>query len=137
MLLGGHRSPLWFRSSPLKPVHIWMGKPMWTLSLASCISSINEKLLLTLTGDSVNPCNAQPVEAKFANSLGILTMAFGLVVFGILSKNRWQRPETDSERAHLLLNEGTACENTDPMCHGEHIVRCFSFLSEENNIVFL
>uniref|UniRef100_A0A8C9X9E8 Lysosomal membrane ascorbate-dependent ferrireductase CYB561A3 n=1 Tax=Sander lucioperca TaxID=283035 RepID=A0A8C9X9E8_SANLU len=92
-------SPLWFHSSTLKPVRIWMGKAMLILSLASCISGINEKRLLTRG----NPYNSLPVEAKFANSLGILIVAFGLVIFGILSENRWQRPETDSERAHKTL----------------------------------
>ncbi|XP_039636446.1 cytochrome b ascorbate-dependent protein 3-like [Perca fluviatilis] len=92
-------SPLWFHSSTLKPVYIWMGKVMLILCLASCISGINEKLLLTLG----NPYNSLPVEAKFENSLGILVAAFGLVVFGILSKNRWQRPEIDSERADLCM----------------------------------
>ena len=40
-------SPLWFRSS-LKPVHVWLGKTILILSLSSCISGINEKLLFTL-----------------------------------------------------------------------------------------
>uniref|UniRef100_A0A8C4EU62 Lysosomal membrane ascorbate-dependent ferrireductase CYB561A3 n=1 Tax=Dicentrarchus labrax TaxID=13489 RepID=A0A8C4EU62_DICLA len=86
-------STTWFRST-LKPVHVWMGKAILVLSLTSCISGINEKLL---NGSSGEPYNSLPEEAKFANSLGILTVAFGLVVFGILSRNKWQRPDTDSE----------------------------------------
>ena len=42
---------------------------------------------------SSEPHNSSPVEAKFANSLGVLIVTFGLVVFGILSKNKWQQPE--------------------------------------------
>ncbi|XP_044030222.1 lysosomal membrane ascorbate-dependent ferrireductase CYB561A3-like [Siniperca chuatsi] len=97
-------SPLWFRST-LKPVHIWMGKAILILSLTSCISGINENLLLTLNGTNGEPYNSLPMEAKFANSLGILIVAFGLFVFGILSINKWQRPETDRENVHLLLTE--------------------------------
>uniref|UniRef100_A0A8C9X5L0 Lysosomal membrane ascorbate-dependent ferrireductase CYB561A3 n=1 Tax=Sander lucioperca TaxID=283035 RepID=A0A8C9X5L0_SANLU len=83
-------SPLWFHSSTLKPVRIWMGKAMLILSLV---------LKYPTDGITIgNPYNSLPVEAKFANSLGILIVAFGLVIFGILSENRWQRPETDSER---------------------------------------
>ncbi|XP_053267365.1 lysosomal membrane ascorbate-dependent ferrireductase CYB561A3 [Pleuronectes platessa] len=94
-------SPLWFRSS-LKPVHVWLGKSILILSLISCISGITEKLLFTLNGSSVEPYSSLPVQAKFANSLGLLLVAFGLVVFGILSNNKWQRPETDRERVQLL-----------------------------------
>eukprot|EP00064_Thunnus_orientalis_P020319 superscaffoldBa00005524_g20454 len=91
--------PLWIRSA-LKPVHIWIGKAVLILSLTSCISGINEKLFLTLNGITGEPYNSLPVEAKLANSLGILIVAFGLMVFGILSKNKWRRPETDNESVH-------------------------------------
>lgn len=40
-------SPLWFRSR-LKPVHIWLGTMVLILSLTSCISGINEKLIFSL-----------------------------------------------------------------------------------------
>ncbi|XP_070781172.1 lysosomal membrane ascorbate-dependent ferrireductase CYB561A3-like [Enoplosus armatus] len=99
-------SPLWFRST-LKPLHIWMGKAILILSVTSCISGINEKLLLTLNGASGEPYNSLPAEAKFANSLGFLIVAFGLVVFGILSTNKWQRPETDSESVHVSADAVT------------------------------
>ncbi|XP_062291105.1 lysosomal membrane ascorbate-dependent ferrireductase CYB561A3-like [Scomber scombrus] len=92
-------SPSWFRST-LKPVHIWIGKAVLILSLTSCISGITEKLLLTLNGATGEPYNSLPEEAKFVNSLGVLIMVFGLVVFVILSKNKWQRPQTDNENTH-------------------------------------
>ncbi|XP_023278107.1 cytochrome b ascorbate-dependent protein 3-like isoform X1 [Seriola lalandi dorsalis] len=98
-------SSLWFRRN-LKPVHVWMGKAILILSLTSCISGINEKLLLALSnGSSGEPYSSLPVEAKFANSLGLLIVAFGLVVLGILSINKWQKPETEGEGVHLLLSE--------------------------------
>nr|XP_019937434.1 PREDICTED: cytochrome b ascorbate-dependent protein 3-like [Paralichthys olivaceus] len=90
-------SPLWFRGS-LKPVHVWLGKMILILGLSSCISGINEKLLFTHNDSSAEPYSTLPVEAKFANFLGILLVAFGLVVFGILSKNKWQRPDVESVR---------------------------------------
>ncbi|XP_054468999.1 lysosomal membrane ascorbate-dependent ferrireductase CYB561A3-like [Anoplopoma fimbria] len=89
-------SPLPFRSN-LKPVHIWMGKAILILSLTSCISGITENLFFSLDGVSGEPYSSLPAEAKFANSLGILIVAFVLVVFGILSKNSWQRPESENE----------------------------------------
>ncbi|XP_072227653.1 lysosomal membrane ascorbate-dependent ferrireductase CYB561A3-like [Leuresthes tenuis] len=99
-------SPRWFRAS-LKPAHIWLGSAILILSLTSCISGIGEKLFFSLDGDTGESYDALPVEAKFANFLGILIMAFGLIVFGILSKAQWQRPETDESAYPLLSEHGT------------------------------
>ncbi|XP_041816654.1 cytochrome b ascorbate-dependent protein 3-like [Chelmon rostratus] len=97
-------SPLWLRST-LKPVHVWMGKAILILSLTSCVSGINEKLFFALNGSSGEPYNSLP--AEFANSLCVLIVAFGSVVFGVLSRSKWQRPETDGESDHLLSEIGT------------------------------
>uniref|UniRef100_A0A8C3A2Z1 Lysosomal membrane ascorbate-dependent ferrireductase CYB561A3 n=1 Tax=Cyclopterus lumpus TaxID=8103 RepID=A0A8C3A2Z1_CYCLU len=94
-------SPPRFRSN-LKPVHVWMGKAILILSLTSCISGINEQLFFTLSG---KPYNSLPAEAKFANSLGLLIVAFVLVVFGILSNDDWQRPETHHESAPVSMGD--------------------------------
>uniref|UniRef100_A0A3B5B9Q0 Lysosomal membrane ascorbate-dependent ferrireductase CYB561A3 n=1 Tax=Stegastes partitus TaxID=144197 RepID=A0A3B5B9Q0_9TELE len=94
--------------SALKPVHIWLGKAILILSLTSSISGINEKLLLTLYGSTGAPYSSLPVEAKFANSLGIFILAFGMIVFGILSKKEWrwpQRQESFPFRYQPLLSE--------------------------------
>ena len=45
------------------------------------------------------------MEAKFANFLGVLIVAFGMIVFGILSKAQWQRPETDESAYVSILYE--------------------------------
>uniref|UniRef100_A0A8C7YSC7 Lysosomal membrane ascorbate-dependent ferrireductase CYB561A3 n=1 Tax=Oryzias sinensis TaxID=183150 RepID=A0A8C7YSC7_9TELE len=95
-------SPLWFRSR-LKPVHIWLGTMVLILSLTSCISGINEKLIFSLDGSTKESYNSLPLEAKFANFLGILIVVFGMVLLRILSKEEWRRPETD-ESAYPLLD---------------------------------
>lgn len=58
-------------------------------------------------GSSGEPYKSLPAEAKFANSLGILIVAFGLVAFGILSTNKWQRPETHTESVHVSMDAVT------------------------------
>lgn len=40
-------SPWWLRVI-LKPFHVWLGKAVLILSLASCVSGLNEKLVLAL-----------------------------------------------------------------------------------------
>ncbi|KAM9841462.1 lysosomal membrane ascorbate-dependent ferrireductase CYB561A3-like [Aulostomus maculatus] len=97
-------SPLWLRSA-LKPAHAWIGNVVLILSVTSCVSGINEELLLSLNGGAGEPYSSLPAEAKLANCLGVLILTFGLVVFGILSRKQWQQPETDHEGVCLLPSE--------------------------------
>lgn len=46
-------------------------------------------------GSTKESYNSLPLEAKFANFLGILIVVFGMVLLRILSKEEWRRPETD------------------------------------------
>ncbi|XP_028313305.1 lysosomal membrane ascorbate-dependent ferrireductase CYB561A3 isoform X2 [Gouania willdenowi] len=77
--------------SRIKPIHVWMGGSIFTLSIAACISGINEKLFFN--GDY----SKLPAQAQMANSLGVLIVAFGLMVFVILWNHQWQRPEVRPE----------------------------------------
>ncbi|XP_023148658.2 lysosomal membrane ascorbate-dependent ferrireductase CYB561A3 isoform X1 [Amphiprion ocellaris] len=83
----------------LKPVHVWLGGGILSLSIAACISGINEKLFFVLKASAggAQPYSALPPEALLANSLGVLIVAFGLVVFFILSNQKWQRPDSRPE----------------------------------------
>ncbi|KAL6466018.1 hypothetical protein MHYP_G00261510 [Metynnis hypsauchen] len=83
----------------VKPTHVWMGAIIFVLSIVSCISGINEKLLFVLkknTNGTV-PYAQLPPEAVLANSLGVVIVAFGLVVLKILANQTWRRPEPGSE----------------------------------------
>lgn len=86
-------SPLSFRKL-LKPVHVWLGGSILTLSIAACISGINEKLFFALKGGNKTADYSElPPEAVLANTLGVLIVVFGLVVLRILTNKKWQRPE--------------------------------------------
>lgn len=74
---------------------VWSVQEIWLLSFISPF--------FCSSGSSGEAHSSQPVEAKFANFLGILAVAFGFVVFGILSRNSWQRPETD-ESVYVSMN---------------------------------
>ncbi|XP_061905641.1 lysosomal membrane ascorbate-dependent ferrireductase CYB561A3 isoform X1 [Entelurus aequoreus] len=80
----------------LKPQHVWLGGSLVSLSIAACISGINEKLFFVLKGNTngSQPYSQLPSEALLGNSLGVLIVAFGLVVLKILSSPEWQRPES-------------------------------------------
>nr|XP_046242152.1 lysosomal membrane ascorbate-dependent ferrireductase CYB561A3 isoform X2 [Scatophagus argus] len=83
----------------LKPIHVWFGGSILTLSIVACISGINEKLIFSLkgSGNGTQPYANLPPEAVLGNSLGVLIVAFGLVVFKILSNHKWQRPDSGPE----------------------------------------
>ncbi|XP_042277299.1 lysosomal membrane ascorbate-dependent ferrireductase CYB561A3 isoform X2 [Thunnus maccoyii] len=83
----------------LKPIHVWMGGSILLLSIAACISGINEKLFFVLKGNAsgTQPYAKLPSEALLANSLGVLIVAFGLIVLKILSNHKWQRPDSRPE----------------------------------------
>ncbi|XP_013882935.1 lysosomal membrane ascorbate-dependent ferrireductase CYB561A3 [Austrofundulus limnaeus] len=91
-------SPLTLRKL-LKPVHVWLGCSILLLTVAACISGINEKLFFVLKANSsgAQPYNNLPPEAVLANTLGALIVAFGLVVLNILLNSNWQRPDSRPE----------------------------------------
>lgn len=97
-------SPMLLRKL-LKPVHVWFGGSILSLSVAACISGINEKLFFVLKGNNngTQPYNKLPPEALLGNSLGVLIVAFGLIVLGILSNSKWQRPDSNPETAYTPL----------------------------------
>ncbi|XP_035246201.1 cytochrome b ascorbate-dependent protein 3-like [Anguilla anguilla] len=89
----------------LKPVHIWMGSMIFIMAIASCLTGINEKLIFISQGktNATQRYSALPSEAVFANTLGVLITAFGLLVLKILFSQRWQRPEDDCNENTPLL----------------------------------
>ncbi|XP_028989482.1 lysosomal membrane ascorbate-dependent ferrireductase CYB561A3 isoform X2 [Betta splendens] len=102
-------SPLSLRKL-LKPVHVWFGGSVVFLSIAACISGINEKLFFDLKENTTGSQHYRelPPEAVLGNALGVLIVAFGLVVLMILSNHKWQRPDSrtgDLAYAPLLQEE--------------------------------
>ncbi|XP_027133690.1 lysosomal membrane ascorbate-dependent ferrireductase CYB561A3 isoform X1 [Larimichthys crocea] len=83
----------------LKPVHVWFGGSILSLSIVACISGINEKLFFALKRNTsgTQPYSKLPPEAVLGNTLGVLIVAFGLVVLKILSNPKWQRPDSRPE----------------------------------------
>ncbi|XP_053725194.1 lysosomal membrane ascorbate-dependent ferrireductase CYB561A3-like [Synchiropus splendidus] len=99
-------TPLWIRQG-LKPLHVWTGKVVLILSLIACISGINEKLLLSANtrNSTAEQMLSYPAQVRFGNSIGFMIIAFGLVILGILSRDKWKRPEPSDEGEHLFILE--------------------------------
>nr|BAE20585.1 unnamed protein product [Mus musculus] len=81
----------WLRSL-LKPLHVFFGACILSLSITSVISGINEKLFFVLK-NATKPYSSLPGEAVFANSTGLLVVAFGLLVLYVLLASSWKRPD--------------------------------------------
>ncbi|NXQ95543.1 CYAC3 protein, partial [Sagittarius serpentarius] len=87
-------APAWLRAL-YKPVHVFFGSTILMLSVASCVSGINEKLFFSLKNGTTE-YKRLPAEAVFANTLGLLIVLFGVLVLGALARPSWKRPDADS-----------------------------------------
>ncbi|NWR60429.1 CYAC3 protein, partial [Bucorvus abyssinicus] len=87
-------APAWLRAL-YKPVHVFFGSTILLLSVASCVSGINEKLFFSLKNGTTEYKHLPP-EAVFANTLGLLIVLFGVLVLGSLARPSWKRPDADS-----------------------------------------
>ncbi|XP_051885284.1 lysosomal membrane ascorbate-dependent ferrireductase CYB561A3 [Pristis pectinata] len=102
-------APLWLRAA-YKDVHVFFGIFFLTMTIAACLSGINEKLIFVLNGaNSSVPYKELPPEAYLANVLGILLLCFFLSVTWMLYKREWKRPNPHtsvlSEATEPLLSE--------------------------------
>ncbi|XP_030826274.1 cytochrome b ascorbate-dependent protein 3 isoform X1 [Camarhynchus parvulus] len=98
-------APTWLRAL-YKPIHVFFGSTILMLSVASCVSGINEKLFFSLKNGTM-AYKLLPAEAVFANTLGLLILIFGVLVVAALARPSWKRPDSDSpdSRQPLLSAE--------------------------------
>ncbi|NXC90292.1 CYAC3 protein, partial [Cercotrichas coryphoeus] len=87
-------APAWLRAL-YKPIHVFFGSTILMLSVASCVSGINEKLFFSLKNGTMQ-YKLLPAEAVFANTLGLLILVFGVLVVAALARPSWKRPDSDS-----------------------------------------
>ncbi|NXM02698.1 CYAC3 protein, partial [Tyrannus savana] len=87
-------APAWLRQL-YKPIHVFFGSTILMLSVASCVSGINEKLFFSLKNGTTQ-YKLLPAEAVFANTLGILILLFGVLVVAALARPSWKRPDSNS-----------------------------------------
>ncbi|XP_048176368.1 transmembrane ascorbate-dependent reductase CYB561 isoform X3 [Corvus hawaiiensis] len=92
-----------------KPQHIFFGITLFILSITSCLLGITEMLLFKIS-DSYS--HFVP-EGILANTLGVLLVAFGLVVCYVLTREEWKRPPLAEEMA-LSMDFKTLTEGESP-----------------------
>ncbi|NWR95349.1 CYAC3 protein, partial [Furnarius figulus] len=94
-------APTWLRQL-YKPIHVFFGSTILLLSVASCVSGINEKLFFSLKNGTTQ-YKLLPAEAVFANTLGMLILLFGVLVVGALARPSWKRPDPESLDSRQVL----------------------------------
>ncbi|KAM6368492.1 transmembrane ascorbate-dependent reductase CYB561 isoform 2-T2 [Pluvialis apricaria] len=95
--------------SRYKPQHVFFGIALFALSIATCLLGITEMLLFNIS-DSYS--HFVP-EGVLANTLGVLLVAFGLVVGYVLTWDDWKRPPLAEELA-LSMDFKTLTEGESP-----------------------
>ncbi|NXP49920.1 CY561 protein, partial [Heliornis fulica] len=95
--------------SRYKPQHVFLGIALFALSIGACLMGITEMLLFNIR-DSYS--HFVP-EGVLANTLGVLLLAFGLVVGYVLTRDDWKRPPLPEELA-LSMDFKTLTEGDSP-----------------------
>ncbi|NXI50200.1 CY561 protein, partial [Chloroceryle aenea] len=95
--------------SRYKAQHVFFGIAVFILSIATCLLGITEMLLFKI-GASYS--HFVP-EGILANTLGVLLVAFGLVMCYVLTREEWKRPPLAEELA-LSMDFKTLTEGESP-----------------------
>lgn len=87
------------------PIHVYSGLFLFGTVIATVLMGVTEKLLFTLRKDTV-PYSAFPPEGVFTNTLGLLILLFGALIFWIVTRPQWKRPKEPNSTL-LQPNRGT------------------------------
>ncbi|XP_075033466.1 transmembrane ascorbate-dependent reductase CYB561 [Mixophyes fleayi] len=95
--------------SRFKPLHVFLGLSLLVSTIATCLLGLTEKLLFALPEEY----SKLPAEGVLCNTLGLLLVAFGLVMSYILTRDEWRRPPLPEEQA-LSIDFKTLTEGESP-----------------------
>ncbi|CAD7690578.1 unnamed protein product [Nyctereutes procyonoides] len=70
------------------PMHVYSGLLIFGTVIATVLMGVTEKLIFGVSGYSTFP-----PEGVFANTLGLLNVVFGALIFWIVTRPQWQRPK--------------------------------------------
>lgn len=74
------------------PIHVYSGLFIFGTVIATVLMGVTEKLIF-----AVENYSALPPEGVFTNTLGLLVLVFGGLIFWIVTRPQWKRPkEPDS-----------------------------------------
>lgn len=94
--------------SRFKPLHVFFGIGLLVSTIATCLLGLTEKVLFT----KELKYSEKPPEGILINALGVLLVAFGMVIGYIITREEWRRPPLPEEQA-LSIDFKTLTEGTD------------------------
>ncbi|XP_053555756.1 transmembrane ascorbate-dependent reductase CYB561 [Bombina bombina] len=95
--------------SQYKSIHVFFGLALLICSIATSLLGITEKLLFSIP----DQYSMLPSEGALANSLGLMLVAFGLVIGYIVTRDEWKRQPLPEEQA-LSIDFKTLTEGESP-----------------------
>ncbi|KAK2501248.1 hypothetical protein MC885_013550 [Smutsia gigantea] len=87
----------------LMPVHVYSGLLIFGIVIATALTGVTEKLFFALTKPAYSTF---PPEGVFTNTLGLLILVFGALIFWIVTRPQWKRPK-EPNSVLLQPNGGT------------------------------
>ncbi|XP_029790250.1 cytochrome b reductase 1 isoform X2 [Suricata suricatta] len=72
------------------PIHVYSGLLIFGTVIATVLMGVTEKLFFALSGSKYSTF---PPEGVFTNTLGLLIVVFGALIFWIVTRPQWQRPK--------------------------------------------
>ncbi|XP_004703951.1 plasma membrane ascorbate-dependent reductase CYBRD1 [Echinops telfairi] len=88
----------------LLPIHVYSGLLIFGTVIATALTGVTEKLFFALT--STGYSSFLP-EGIFTNTLGLLILVFGALIFWIVTRPQWKRPK-EPNSVLLQPNGGSA-----------------------------
>lgn len=81
--------------SRFKPLHVFFGIGLLVSTIATCLLGLTEKVLFSIP----DTYSKMAAEGVLINALGLLLVAFGMVIAYILTREEWRRPPLPEEQA--------------------------------------
>ncbi|XP_021558719.1 plasma membrane ascorbate-dependent reductase CYBRD1 [Neomonachus schauinslandi] len=85
------------------PVHVYSGLLIFGTVIAAVLTGVTEKLFFALNSSGYGTF---PPEGVFTNTLGLLIVVYGALIFWIVTRPQWQRPK-EPNSVLLQPNGGT------------------------------
>ncbi|XP_008068592.1 cytochrome b reductase 1 isoform X1 [Carlito syrichta] len=117
----------------LMPIHVYSGLLLFGTVIATALMGVTEKLIFVLK----NPAYSTfPPEGVFTNSLGLLILVFGALIFWIVTRPQWKRPKepnstllqpnratTEEVDGSMAINSGHNMDKSDSELNSEIAAR--------------
>ncbi|XP_049743383.1 plasma membrane ascorbate-dependent reductase CYBRD1 isoform X1 [Elephas maximus indicus] len=125
----------------LMPIHVYSGLLIFGTVIATALMGLTEKLFFVLKNPSYS---SFPPEGIFTNTLGLLILLFGALIFWIVTRPQWKRPKepnpnflhpngdtTEGVDGSMAINSGNNTDKSDLELNNEVAARKRNFTLDD------